>query len=110
MVGGVLAAAATVLVPGIGPALAGGLLAAFFGGTVAGTAVGGLLGALRGLGVSEERARQYEAHVHAGRAVVVVKAGLRTTEAEAILCRHGAYDLHTEPDSPIQTGGSYAND
>lgn len=109
MVGGVLAAAATFLIPGVGPVLAGGILAAFFGGTVAGTAVGGLLGALRGLGVSEEKARQYEAHIHAGRAVVVVKPGVRTAEAEAILRSHGAYDLHVEPHSPIRTGGPYAS-
>ncbi len=107
MVGGMLAAAVTFLIPGIGPILAGGALAAFFGGTVAGTAVGGLLGALRGLGISEERARQYEAHFHAGRAVVVVKAGPRTADAEEILRTHGGYDLHVEPHSPIQTGGSH---
>src|SRR5437762_1421049 len=46
MVGGVLAAAAAMLVPGVGPVVAGGVLASFFGGAIAGTAVGGILGAM----------------------------------------------------------------
>jgi len=52
MIGGILAAAVSVLVPPIGPVLVGGMLASFFGGAIAGTAVGGILGALRGLGGS----------------------------------------------------------
>jgi hypothetical protein len=107
MVGGVVAAAASILIPGVGPIIAGGVLAAFFGGTIAGTAVGGILGALRGLGVSEEKARVYEEHFHAGRAVVVVKPGERSSTAESILRRFGAFDVHTEPQAPIQTGGPH---
>ena len=45
VVGGVLAAAAALMIPGVGPIVAGGVLASFFGGAVAGTAVGGILGA-----------------------------------------------------------------
>src|SRR5262245_11416252 len=39
MLGGVLAAVAAFLIPGVGPVMAGGILAAFFGGAIAGTAV-----------------------------------------------------------------------
>ena len=49
VVGGVLAAALAVVIPGVGPVLAGGVLASFFGGAVAGTAIGGILGAMTGL-------------------------------------------------------------
>ena len=101
MVGGVLAAAVSILVPGVGPVLAGGVLAAFFGGTLAGTAVGGILGALQGLGLSEEHAAVYEEHFQQGRAVVVVKPGDRTGDAEQVLRRHGAIDLHTEPNAVV---------
>jgi hypothetical protein len=52
MLGGVLAAAVSLLLPGVGPVLAGGVLAAFFGGAIAGTAVGGIFGAMKGLGIS----------------------------------------------------------
>ncbi|HEV7300145.1 MAG TPA: hypothetical protein VGN72_12320 [Tepidisphaeraceae bacterium] len=101
MVGGVLAAAVSILVPGVGPVLAGGVLAAFFGGTLAGTAVGGILGALQGLGLSEEHAAVYERHFQQGRAVIVVKPGDRTGDAEQVLRRHGALDLHTEPGAVV---------
>src|SRR5438067_10162672 len=53
VVGGVLAAAVTAMLPGVGPVLAAGTLAMFFGYAAAGTAVGGILGAMAGLGISE---------------------------------------------------------
>src|SRR5205814_4752052 len=58
--GGIVAAAVTALLPGVGPVLAAGMLAMFFGYAGAGAAVGGILGALTGLGYSEEEARLYE--------------------------------------------------
>jgi hypothetical protein len=108
MVGGVLAAAVSILVPGIGPILAGGVLAAFFGGTLAGSAVGGLLGALRGLGLTEERAAEFERHVQAGKALVVVHPADRTPDAENILRAHGGFDLHVEPQPPLPAGNTLA--
>jgi len=108
MAGGVLAAAASLLLPGIGPVVAGGILAAFFGGAVAGTAVGGILGAMAGLGISEDEARFYDREFHAGRAIVAVQAGSRMQEAAGILRRHGGYDLHTEPRTPVQTQGPFS--
>jgi len=106
MVGGVLAAAVSILVPGIGPLLAGGVLAAFFGGTLAGSAVGGLLGALRGLGLTEERALEFEHHVQAGKALVVVQPGGRVSQAEDILCAHGGIDLHVESRPIVHTSAT----
>jgi hypothetical protein len=99
MVGGVLAAGLALLVPGVGPILAGGVLASFFGGTLAGSAVGGLLGALTNLGISNEMAQQYQAEIQAGRAVVAVHAGARTTDAAEILARHGGMHIHRESES-----------
>lgn len=46
ILGGVLAAA-VALIPGFGPVMAAGVLASFFGGAIAGTAVGGILDADR---------------------------------------------------------------
>src|SRR5687767_12961685 len=103
MVGGVLAAAASLLVPGVGPVLASGILASFFGGAIAGTAVGGILGAMTGLGVSEEEARHYERAFHEGRAIVAVKPGSRFGDAANILARFGGRSIHTEASSPVQT-------
>ncbi len=108
VVGGVLATAAAVLIPPLGVAIAGGLLASFFGGTVAGMAVGGIVGALGGLGVSEEESRFYESKFKEGKAIIAVKAGGRALEAAEILARHGGTHIHSEMHSPIPTHGLFS--
>lgn len=105
--GAVLGAAAAMLIPGVGPVIAGGVLAMAFGGAVAGTAVGGIFGAMMGLGVSEEEAKFYERELENGRAIVAVKAGGRACDAADILRRHGGYDLHNRPISEIRTEGVF---
>ena len=106
--GAVLGAAAAMLVPGIGPVIAGGVLTMAFGGAIAGTAIGGIFGAMTGLGVSEEEARFYEQEFSSGKAIVAVKAGPRAAEAAGILRRHGGYDLHNRPSGDIQTEGVFS--
>lgn len=108
MLGGILAAAIAVLIPGVGPVVAGGVMAAFFGGAIAGTAVGGIFGAMQGLGVSEDEARYYEKEFQSGRAIVAVKAGTRSAEAADVLVRHGGRSVHVEAHSPIQTDGVFS--
>jgi hypothetical protein len=108
LVGGILAAAATVLLPGVGPVLAGGILASFIGGAAAGTAVGGILGALAGLDISEDEARFYEKMFHSGKAIVAVKPGIRAAEAGEILRRNGGYDLQNNQVSPVPTEGAFS--
>jgi hypothetical protein len=97
VLGGLIGVAAALLVPGIGPVIAGGILASALGGAAIGAAAGGLLGALVGLGVPEEEARLYEGDLQAGRAVVTVHAEHRYPEAHAILQRHGAANLRSAP-------------
>ena len=89
MVGGLIAAAAALIVPGVGPVLAGGLLASALGGAAIGAAAGGLLGVLVGLGVPEEEAALLEEEFRAGRAVVTVRAGDRAARVREIFQRHG---------------------
>src|SRR4051794_12647735 len=50
MIGGVLAAAVSLLIPGVGPIVAGGVVAAVFGGGVAGTPGGRMPGGVAGAG------------------------------------------------------------
>ncbi len=95
VLGGILGAAASLLIPGIGPVIAGGILAATLGGAAIGAAAGGILGALTGMGVPEEEARYYQGEFEAGRTVVTVKAGNRQEEALNILRSNGAYDAET---------------
>ena len=107
VVGGVLATAISLLIPGVGPVLAGGILASFFGGAIAGTAVGGILGAMTGLGISEDEARYYEKEFHEGRAIVAVKAGARLADAADVLVRFGGRNVHAEASSPVRTDGAF---
>ena len=107
MLGGVLAAGISLLIPGVGPIVAGGVLAAFFGGALAGTAVGGIYGALTGLGISEEEARHFEREFHEGRAIVAVKPGARAADVADIFVRFGGRNVHMEASSPVQMGGVF---
>lgn len=107
MVGGLIGAASALVIPGVGPILAGGILASAFGGAIAGVATGGILGAMLGLGVSEDEARFYETEFNAGRAIVAVRAGARSAQAGEILHRHGGYDIQTRRVSPIPTEGAF---
>ena len=106
--GAIFGAAAAMLVPGVGPVLAGGVLTMAFGGAIAGTAIGGIFGAMTGLGVSEEEARFYENEFQSGRAVVAVKAGNRCAAAAEILKRHGGYDLQNRPAGDVPTEGVFS--
>jgi len=95
-IGGIIAAAASLLIPGFGPVIAGGILATVLGGAAIGAAAGGILGALVGMGVPEEEARYYEEEFNEGRILVTVKAGDRYQAARDILRREGAYDIEDQ--------------
>jgi hypothetical protein len=109
LAGGILAAAVTALLPGVGPVLAAGTLAMFIGYSGAGAAIGGMLGAMEGLEISEEEARYYEKLFHEGKAIVAVQAGPRMGEAGEILQRHGGYHLKNVRHSPIEIGGVFGH-
>lgn len=108
IVGGILAAAVALVLPGVGPVLFAGVLASFVGGALAGVATGGIIGALTGLGMSEDEARLFEADFQQGRAIVAVKPGFRAAEAAQIMQRHGAHDLHNEVRGPLHNSGPLA--
>lgn len=95
LVGGLIGAAVALLIPGFGPAIAGGLLAAELGGAALGAAAGGLLSALVSIGIPEEEARHYQRALEAGRIVITVIAPSGYAEALDILRRNGAYDVTT---------------
>ena len=95
VVGGLLGAAAALLIPGLGPALAGGILAVTLGGAALGAVAGSFAGALTGFGVPEEEAIYYQNELEMGRTIITVKAHERYQEASEILRRNGAYDAST---------------
>ncbi|GAC1656723.1 MAG: hypothetical protein NVS4B7_00990 [Ktedonobacteraceae bacterium] len=98
VIGIALGAAAALLIPGFGPAIAGGILAATLGGAALGAAAGGIIGSLTGMGVAEEEAHFYQQELGAGRTIVTVKTidARGQEEAETILRRNGAYDASTK--------------
>jgi hypothetical protein len=73
---GLLLGAAFLILPGVGPVVVAGPLAAAvvagMEGALAGTALGSLAGALVGWGVPKERALTYETQVKGGKFLVVV--------------------------------------
>src|SRR3989440_11287489 len=95
IIGGVIGAAAALLIPGIGPAIAGGILVTILGGAAIGAAAGGIVGALVGMGVPEEEAHYYAGEFHSGRTLVTVRADGRQQEAINILHHYGGYDAGT---------------
>jgi hypothetical protein len=96
-VGGLLGAAAALLLPGIGPVAAGGILAAGLTGAGVGAAAGGIIGLLTGMGVPEEEARYYEGRLRDDQSLVIVRDADRSTDAASILRQHGALDVERPP-------------
>ena len=89
LVGGLIGLLGSLLVPGVGPIVVGGVLASTLTGAGIGAATGGIIGALVTLGVPEADARHFDEGLRSGRTLVAVGAGARTTEALVILDRHG---------------------
>jgi uncharacterized protein (TIGR02271 family) len=87
---GLLAGVGALVIPGIGPIIAGGALASTLAGAGIGAAAGGLLGALVGMGIPEENARHFEQGFKQGGILLTVSAGARFDEAREILDDSGA--------------------
>ncbi len=91
---GLLAGLGMLAIPGLGPVVAAGWLAATAVGAAAGAVAGGLIGALVGAGVSESDAHVYAETVRRGGTMVTVRApDSRASEIEAIMDRHGPIDI-----------------
>lgn len=89
IVGGLIGLLGSLLIPGVGPILVGGVLASTLAGAGIGAATGGVIGALMGMGVPEHDAQHFDQGLRSGNALVTVNAGPRTAEALAILERNG---------------------
>jgi heat induced stress protein YflT len=95
---GFLVGVGALAIPGIGPVVAGGMLATAFGlgggtavaGAGIGAAAGGIAGALVGMGIPDAEAKHFETGFRAGGVLVTVRAQSRAMDALAILERNGA--------------------
>jgi len=91
---GLLVGVGALAIPGVGPVLAAGPLAATLTGAGIGAVAGGLLGALTDLGVPEEDAGYYSEGVRRGGTLVTVRADDNMADqAVSLMNRHGAVDI-----------------
>ncbi|GLU29307.1 general stress protein [Brucella sp. NBRC 12950] len=98
--GGLLTGLGIMAIPGVGPVVAAGWLAATLtgavGGAVVGGVAGGLIGALTESGVSEEDAHVYAESVRRGGSLVTARVpDERVAEADAILAGTNRVDIGT---------------
>jgi hypothetical protein len=101
---GVMIGAALVWVPGFGPLLVAGPLAAMILGGIEGAAIGaaggGVLGALIGWGVSRDHVLKYEDHLQGGRYLVIAHGTPQDAARAADVLRNGphlAVETHASP-------------
>lgn len=95
---GWLAGLGALMIPGAGPLLAAGPLMAALAGVGVGGTLGGLAGALIGLGLPEYEARRFEGVVRRGGILLSVHADspMKVRDAKAILDVAGAEDIGAE--------------
>jgi hypothetical protein len=103
--GGLLLGLGALAVPGIGPVLAAGPLAAALAGAGLGAAAGGIVGSLTGLGIAEDDAKLYAEALRRGGTLVAVRAeeGQARTAAE-VMAAGGAEDVRDHAERWRSTG------
>ncbi len=88
---GILVGIGALAIPGVGPIIAAGPLAAGLTGAAIGAAGGGLIGALAGLGLDEDEARIYKDEVDRGGVLVTVEDdGMHHDAISEIYQRHNS--------------------
>ncbi len=104
LVGGMVALAA-LAIPGLGPIVAAGPIAATLTGLTVGAAAGGVLGALTGLGLPAEDAEAYAEAVRRGATLVAVNVDdTETIHVRDILDSHSPIDLADRVESWREEG------
>ncbi|PPS40407.1 general stress protein [Chroococcidiopsis sp. TS-821] len=100
--GGLLVGLEALLIPGVGPFLAGGTIATTLAGAGIGAAAGSIVGALTGLGIPEEEAQVYSDRVSQGDYLVFVEGTAADIDrAGSVLSSRGinqwaVYDMHAD--------------
>ncbi len=123
VLGWLLAGGAAVLIPGVGPIIAAGVLGATVTGALVGGSVGSIAAALAGSGIPEEHAQEYEEHVKGGRTIVsvIVPNGMMLQSARDIFERHGAVHVrdyndkgddgdYPTPTATVEADSAYENE
>ncbi len=104
---GLLAGLAYLVIPGVGPIIAGGALLTLLTGLGIGAAGGGLIAAFKEMGIAHEQAPVYEEAVRRGAVMLAVNVdGARENDVLAVMVRHGARNLRDEIDTWKAAGWS----
>jgi len=101
---GILAGLSNIVIPGVGPFLIGGSLAATWGvaGGLLGAFAGGIVGALVDIGIPQERARIYEDAIRNGEVFVSTSTTKeKTDDVEQIYKNYGATDVEIISDDDL---------
>lgn len=102
---GLLAGIGALAIPGIGPIIAAGPIAATLTGVAVGAGTGGLVGGLIGLGIPEDEAESYDNYVDEGRILVMVDAdNKRASDVYSIFRNHNSANTDRYMDDPNTTG------
>ena len=103
--GGVLLGLGALAIPGIGPVIAAGPIAAGLTGAAVGAAAGGLVGALAGWGIPEEEAGYYAEGVRRGGTLVGASvADYEVDRAMSIMNQFGPVDIKSRAAEWRSTG------
>jgi hypothetical protein len=100
---GWLAGIGTLAIPGIGPFIAAGPIMAALGGAAIGTAAGGVIGALVGMGIPEYEAKLYDGKIRGGNALISVHTESSDQEktAKELFKRSGAEDINSTSEAHV---------
>lgn len=92
---GWLAGIGALAIPGVGPFIAAGPIMAALGGAAVGSAAGGVIGALVGMGIPEFEAKRYDAKIREGNILISVHTedGKQRDVAKDIFKNNGADDI-----------------
>lgn len=101
---GLLAGIGALAIPGIGPIIAAGPIAATLAGAAVGAGTGGLVGGLIGLGIPEDEAESYDNYVDEGRILVMVDAdSSRSNDVYAVFRNHNSANADRYVDNNVTT-------
>jgi len=100
---GWLAGIGSLAIPGLGPFIAAGPIMAALGGAAAGGAIGGLGGALIGMGIPEYEAKRYEGKVKEGNILISVHSenSDARSRAKEIFERDNAEDVSSASEARV---------
>jgi hypothetical protein len=102
---GWLVGVGALAIPGVGPFIAAGPIMAALSGVTVGAAVGGITGALVGMGIPEYEAKRYEGMLRSGNILIAVhtEESKETARVKDVFGELGAVDIATAEEASVPT-------